>query len=254
MSNVRTTNKSFARLIRNIRKVMPILATVLLVSVYVVSAIAGGMFLSSLMGAMAGGALVAYAIASATQATRATLVFFSQLNPSRPSFSLWGEIIAVLMGAISIYEILSLVNASGLPQPVAISLSILMAAGVGVELFLLREIKFATSLELFSNREQWADLKEFYRGKREFKKFLDGLKDNDESEAQATQPSSSIAPEQGRLTEETKRQIEEAQDLVTGQNLHRVKVEPDHEAEAHYEAKRKAMSGNGLSPSLNGQH
>ena len=218
MSNVRTTNKSFARLIRTIRKVMPILATVLLISVYVVSAIAGGMFLSSLMGAMTGGAVVAYAIASATQATRATLVFFSQLNPSRPSFSIWGEVIAVLMGALSIYEILSLVNASGLPQPVAISLSILMAAGVGVELFLLREIKFATSLELFSNREQWADLKEFYKGKREFKKFLDDLKDNAQEEDGSEDPVNRQPPKVSKLAE------------------------------------RELLSGNAISPSLNGQH
>ena len=218
MSNVRTANKSFTRLIRSIRKAMPVLATVLLVSVYVVSAIAGGMFLSSLMGGIAGGAIIAYAIAGATQATRATLVFFSQLNPSRPTFSLWGEIIAVVMGIISIYEILSLVAASGLPQPVAISLSILMAAGVGVELFLLREIKFATSLELFSNREQWADLQEFYQGRREFKQFLEKLKDQDQEEEPQEQPQS--LPSSPRETS----------------------------------APKELLSGNGISPNGNGQH
>lgn len=178
MSNLRFSNKSFERLIKSIRKALPILATTLLIGVYVVSAIAGGMFLARLMSPLgAGGVALAYAIGAAIQATRGTLVFFAQLNPTRPSFSLAGEVVAVVMGVISIAEILSLVSAAGLAQPVAISLSILMLAGVGVELYLLREIKFTTEIELFGDREHWENLKEFYLARQEFRAHLDQLRD-----------------------------------------------------------------------------
>lgn len=178
MPNLSFSNKSFERLIRSIRKVLPILATTLLIGVYAVSAISGGMFLSRLMSPLgAGGVVLAYAIGAAIQATRGTLVFFTQLNPTRPSFSLTGEIVAVAMGVISIAEILSLVSAAGLAQPVAISLSILMLAGVGVELYLLREIKFTTEIELYGDKDHWANLKEFYLARQEFKAHLDQLRD-----------------------------------------------------------------------------
>lgn len=170
-------NKDFQRMIRAIRKALPILATVLLIGVYTVSAIAGGLFLSTLMKDLAGGIALAYAIGAAIQATRATLVFFPQLNPSRPSFSRTGEIIAISMGVISIAEIISLTTASGMSAPVAASLSILMLAGVGVELFLLREIRFATEIELYNDAGHWNNLQEFYKARKTFKARLDALQD-----------------------------------------------------------------------------
>lgn len=193
MSKVSFSNKSFERLIRSIRKVLPILSTILLIAVYLVSAIASGMFLSRLMSSLgSGGVVLAYSIGAAIQATRGTLVFFTQLNPTRPSFSLAGEVVAVAMGVISIAEILSLVSAAGLAQPVAISLSILMLAGVGVELYLLREIKFTTELELYGDRAHWENLKEFYLARQEFKAHLDQLRDIEYTPA----PIPSSSPEQ----------------------------------------------------------
>lgn len=177
MTKLVNSNKSFTRMIKIIRKVMPVLATTLLIGVYTVSAVAGGMFLAQLLSSITGGIALAYAIGGSIQATRAALVFFNQLNPTRPSFSMTGEIVAIAMGIISIAEILFLVAEAGLAQPVAISLSILMAAGVGIELFLLREIKFSTEIELFSNRQHWAELQSFYKGRQEFRTFLDQLKD-----------------------------------------------------------------------------
>lgn len=174
---------------------LPVLSTVLLIGVYAVSAIAGGMFLSQLMLSIAGGSILAYAIGIAIQATRATLVFFPQLNPTRPSFGITGEVIAVVMGIISIAEILSLVAAAGLAQPVAISLSILMLAGVGVELFLLREIKFATEIELFGNTDHWNGLKDFYKARKEFKQHLDQLRDEIDEPTQPMQIDKAASPQ-----------------------------------------------------------
>ena len=179
MTNLVNSNKSFYRMIRLIRKIMPTLSAILLISVYIVSAAAGGMFLAKLMADLPGGIILAYSIGAAIQATRATLVFFAQLNPNRPSFSNIGELVAIIMGLISIAEILSLVAGAGLSHPVAISLSILMAAGVGIELFLLKEIKFATELELFNNRAYWSELQSFYKARKDFKLFLERVKDLD---------------------------------------------------------------------------
>lgn len=235
MSNLQFSNKSFARMIRIIRRILPALAAVLLIGVYAVSAIAGGMFLARLMASLPGGIVLAYSIGVAIQATRATLVFFNQLNPTRPSFGYTGEVVAVVMGVISIVEILSLVSAAGLAQPVAISLSILMAAGVGVELYLLREIKFSTEIELYGAREHWGELQSFYRARKEFRLFMDRLADMEEGGLEA---GSTRAAGNGSADQETAKQIAEAEALVEGVNLHRVEVRPKAE-----------FSGNG-----NGQH
>lgn len=178
-TNVSFSNKSFQRTVKSIRKVMPILAITLLILVYIVSAIAEGRFLSHLMADFAGGAWLAYSISSVIQATRALLVYFPMLNPNRPTFGYQGEAIACIMGLIAIGSIWGAVGAVGLPHPVAISLSILMAAGIGVEVYLLREIKFSTEQELFSNREYWNELAQFAQAKQELKLFLDQIQDYD---------------------------------------------------------------------------
>ena len=169
-------------MIRIIRRILPGLAALLLIGVYAVSAVAGGMFLARLMASLSGGLALAYSISVAIQATRATLVFFNQLNPTRPTFGYTGEVVAVVMGVISIVEILSLVSAAELAHAVAISLSILMAAGVGVELYLLREIKFSTEIELYSAREHWGELQSFYKARKEFRLFMDQLADMEEGD------------------------------------------------------------------------
>ncbi len=164
------------RMVLHLRRIMPALAGILLIGVYAVSALAGGMFLAHLMKTFAGGVWLAYAIGTAIQATRATLVFFPQLNPTRPIFGHTGEVIAVLMGLISIGEILSLTKVSGMPYPVGVSLSILMLAGIGVELFLLREIRHLTEMQLFSNRAHWQELRDYYAAREQFKSELEDIR------------------------------------------------------------------------------
>lgn len=177
-------NESFIRIIKAVRKALPALSIMLLIGVYTVSAVAAGMFLSRLMASLGhGGTVLAYSIGAAIQATRAILVFFPQLNPSRPNFSYAGEVIAVLMGVASIAEILALVSEASLPAPVGVSLSILMLAGVGVEVFLLREIRFTTEITLFGNSEHWGNLQDYYKARKEFKMNLDKLRDAESLEA-----------------------------------------------------------------------
>lgn len=160
---------------------MPALSFLLLILVYAVSAAASALFLSKLL-ELAGGAVLAWCISVSIQATRAALVFFNQLNPSRPNFSKSGELVAVVMGCISILEILLLTRDANLAAGVGVSLSILMSAGVGIELFLLREIKFATEIELFENKENYYKLRSFYQKRKEFKLFIQNLKHESESE------------------------------------------------------------------------
>jgi hypothetical protein len=171
------SNKSFERMVKRIRKAMPTLAAVLLVTVYAVSASIAAVLLKELMTGVSGGLWIAWAMSIVIQATRATLVFFPQLNPIRPSLTKAGEWIAVVMGVISIAEIIGLVFAIGLQVPVAVSASILMLAGIGVEIFLLREIRFATGMELRANKEHWEALRDYYQAELEFKAFVNLLKD-----------------------------------------------------------------------------
>lgn len=156
---------------------MPILAVILLVAVYLISAISEGIFLNKLMEGFIGAAWLAYGISGAIQATRALLVFFPQLNPNRPTFGYQGEAIAVVMGLVAIGSVWGVVTAVGLPHPVGISLSILMLAGMGVEIFFLREIRYATELELFANKEHWGEIREYHQARAELRAFLDEVKD-----------------------------------------------------------------------------
>ena len=181
MTNFSNTNKNFKTSIKSVRAIMPALSFLLLILVYAVSAAASALFLSKLID-IAGGVVLAWCISISIQATRAALVFFNQLNPSRPNFSKSGELVAVVMGCISILEILLLTRDANLAAGVGVSLSILMSAGVGIELFLLREIKFATEIELFENKENYYKLRSFYQKRKEFKLFIQNLKHESESE------------------------------------------------------------------------
>ncbi len=220
---MQNSNAQFIRMIQSIRKAMPGLAGVLLVAVYLVSAIAGGMFLSTLLATIKGGTALAFAIGFSIQFTRATLVFFPQLNPSRPAFGYAGEAIAVIMGIISIAEILSLVSASGLPYPVAVSLSILMLAGIGVEIFLLREIRFATEISLYGNRQWWAELQQFYRARESFRRELETLR-NEAAGIQSPGAPPHQAPDPDQLAALVEAKVNEAlsgkKPLPGGRQLH----------------------------------
>jgi uncharacterized membrane protein (DUF485 family) len=171
-------NVEFQELVERIRKIMPLLAVVLLVTVYVISAAAAGKFLAhpTLLGALPNGALLAFSIGAAIQATRALLVFFRQLNPTRPTLGHTGEFIAAGMGALSIYEISHLAGAAGMGFPVVLSLSVLMLAGVGVEIFLLSELRFYTEMELYRDKAYWAQIESYYQAKADFQRKVRAIR------------------------------------------------------------------------------
>jgi hypothetical protein len=178
MHNSKFTNVRFKALVETIRDVMPLLAVALLVAVYAISGLAAGKFLGSptLLGKMENGVILAYCIGFAIQCTRGLLVFFRELNPVRPTFDYWGEAIAAGMGILSIYEIYHLSDAAGMGYPVAVSLGILMLAGIGIEIFLLRELRFHTELELFQSAGYWDTIEAYYQARAQFKAKLKSLK------------------------------------------------------------------------------
>lgn len=171
-------NRSFVRLITAMRRMLPMLAAGILVTVYVVSAIVTGQLLSKLMtSAVVGAFWTGLSIGFGVQITRGMLVFFPQLNPNRPIFGYWGEAIAIVMALISVGSVIGMVSANNLHVAVAFELSVLMAAGMGVEIFLLREVRFYTEMELFRNKKWWNELQDHFRGRRDFKRFMDKLQE-----------------------------------------------------------------------------
>jgi hypothetical protein len=75
-----------------------------------------------------------------------------------------------------------------LPTPVAVSLSVLMLAGIGVEIFFLKEIRYATELEIYADKEHWSELQNYHQAREEFKAFLDGLKDYEPTKKALPEP------------------------------------------------------------------
>ena len=117
MANLSFSNIKFHRTVKKFRAVMPAMAVSLLAVVYLIAAIAEGLFLGELLEQTPFGIYLAFGISIAIQATRGLLVFFPQLNPNRPSFGNQGEIIAVVMGLIAIGSVWGVVGAIGLHMP-----------------------------------------------------------------------------------------------------------------------------------------
>lgn len=194
MANVSFSNVKFHRTVKRFRAVMPAMAVILLAVVYLIAAIAEGLFLGELLEKTSFGVYLAFGISIAIQATRGLLVFFPQLNPNRPSFGNQGEAIAAVMGLIAIGSIWGVVNAIGLHHAVGISLSILMLAGVGVEIYFLKEIKYATETELAGDKEYWQEMKNFAYARREFQQFMSALEDYEPDPQQLLQAFNASSP------------------------------------------------------------
>lgn len=138
-------NSNFINIIKNIRAIMPGLGVFMVVVVYLVSAFAGGSFLTQLTNS----SVLGFSIAFAIQCTRAIIVFFNQMNPGRPVFGFLGETCAIVFGLFSIYEMHNLTTSY--PSAVFVSVALLMVAGIVIEILLLREVKYSTEQELINN-------------------------------------------------------------------------------------------------------
>lgn len=173
-------NPDFERVIRQMRRVLPMLSFGLLIGTYLVSALIMGIFHAETAPNL-GFKVAAFLVPLAIQAGRGTLVFFFQLNPahlqSRFSF---GIIAATVLLLLSLCEALFVMLPYGISW--TISVSTLMLIGWVIEIMILRETTFATQMELYQNQAQWQELKNFYRARNEFDRFIKGMTEKDESQ------------------------------------------------------------------------
>lgn len=174
-------NRDFERLIKQMRRVLPLLSFGLLIGTYIISALIMGIFHAESASSL-GFKIAAFLVPLAIQAGRGTLVFFFQLNPahlqSRFSF---GIVAATTLLVLSLIEAVFVMLPYGISW--TISVSTLMLIGWVIEIMILRETTFATQMELYQNQAQWQELKNFYIARYEFEQFvkeLPGLRDKRE--------------------------------------------------------------------------
>jgi hypothetical protein len=168
-------NPDFERAIRQMRRILPMLSFGLLIGTYLVSALIMGIFHAETAPNL-GFKMAAFLVPLAIQAGRGTLVFFFQLNPahlqSRFSF---GIIAATALLLLSLCEAFFVMLPYGISW--TISVSTLMLIGWVIEIMILRETTFATQMALYQNQAQWQELKNFYRARNEFDRFIKGIPD-----------------------------------------------------------------------------
>jgi len=166
-------NHDFERAVRQMRRVLPLLSFGLLIGTYLVSALIMGIFHAQ-DAPNTGFKIAAFLVPLAIQTGRGTLVFFFQLNPARiqSKFS-FGIIAATALLVLSLCEAVLVMLPYGLSW--TISVSTLMLIGWVIEIMILRETTFATQMELYQNREQWQELRDFYIARNEFERFVKGL-------------------------------------------------------------------------------
>jgi len=163
-------NRDFERVIKQMRRVLPLLSFGLLIGTYIISALIMGIFHAESASSL-GFKIAAFLVPLAIQAGRGTLVFFFQLNPahlqSRFSF---GIIAATTLLVLSLIEAVFVMLPYGISW--TISVSTLMLIGWVIEIMILRETTFATQMELYQNQAQWQELKNFYVARNEFEAFI----------------------------------------------------------------------------------
>jgi hypothetical protein len=174
-------NKDFQRAVKTLRRILPKLSFGLLIGTYLISALIMGLFHAE------NAPTIAFMIASflvplAIQAGRGTLVFFFQLNPARiqSRFSM-AIIAATALLALSIWEAILILEPFGMSWMV--SVCTLMLIGYIIEIMILKETMFATQMELYQNKSQWQELKDFYVAREQFRNFMDALHEGDVPEA-----------------------------------------------------------------------
>lgn len=117
--------------------------------------------------------IAAFLVPLSIQAGRGTLVFFFQLNPARIqgkySFGVIAASVLLLLSLIEAYFVMA-------PHGVGwiVSVSTLMIVGWVIEIMILKETIFSTQMELFQDKEKWAELKAFYLAQKEMENFLQG--------------------------------------------------------------------------------
>ena len=166
-------NRDFERAVKQMRRVLPMLSFGLLIGTYLISALIMGIFHAQNAPSISF-KIAAFLVPLAIQMGRGTLVFFFQLNPGRIQSRLsFGIIAATTLLLLSLCEAFFAMWPYGVSW--TISVSTLMLIGWVIEVMILRETTFATQMELYQNKAQWQELKDFYVARAEFELFIQHL-------------------------------------------------------------------------------
>ena len=173
-------NSAFFDKISTLRERLPDWMEWTLVGVYFISWVVGGLFLFphfskvfTVIAAVAAAVLVPLGFTI----VRLIVVFFDQLNPQRPALDLTKSYIAsILLGGWAVYEVGELVGSLDFHHAVKISLVGLMASGIIIELYILRELQHASNFHFFNNQENYHKLLQYHHAQATYKQNLKRLR------------------------------------------------------------------------------
>lgn len=173
----------FQTILKSFRGILPYLTVALIIGVYLASGAVIGLFIGDSMIKYGYGHDVSYTTGFLTgliiQLIRGVIVFFNQLNPTRILKSDWlGHSLAVFLCGGSVYEIF---NLCPIPQ-LSFTFGFLMVMGCVAEMYLLKEVNYATNRELAMNKDS---LKQVLLTRTKILKASTILNDIDQKEYQA---------------------------------------------------------------------
>ena len=169
-------NPEFARILRAVKKSLPMIAVVFTIGIYCISALAEGGFLNILIGEkVLFGLVLSYGISFGIQIGRMLLVYLPIMNAVTPRFNLVGEITGILLGAFAMASIWNLIKEIGFSDAVAITLCLLIVLGVVIEIYILRETKKQIKVNMLTDTQYMQDLAYYFTREKQMEQMLNDL-------------------------------------------------------------------------------
>jgi len=169
-------NPELTRIVRMLKRLLPVLAVFFTLGVYGISAIAEGGFLNILIGKkVLFGLMLSYGIAFGIQIGRMLLVYLPIMNAVTPRFNVVGEFTGILLGAFAMASIWNLIKETGMSEALAVTLCLLIVVGVVIEIYLLREMKKQIKVSMLTDTNYMRDLAEYFVREKEMEKMLTDL-------------------------------------------------------------------------------
>ncbi len=160
------------------RSIMVPISFGLLTTNYVVSAIVQGFLLTLLAPSLP--FYISYAIGFCIQLTRGTLVFFPVMDKERPITGFSGEIVAAIMCAVSVYEIIHINGHTDVSTALSLTLSVLMVMGFMIEFYLLKIIKASLIHDFFRNAKNAQSVMQSSTNRANYKVFIARLQEQEQ--------------------------------------------------------------------------
>lgn len=169
-------NPELTRIVRMLKRLLPVLAVFFTLGVYAISAIAEGGFLNILIGKkVLFGLMLSYGISFGIQIGRMLLVYLPIMNAVTPRFNVVGEFTGILLGAFAMASIWNLIKETGMSEALAVTLCLLIVVGVVIEIYLLREMKKQIKVSMLTDTNYMQDLAAYFVREKEMEKMLADL-------------------------------------------------------------------------------